>query len=177
MGLLTPPEREQPGGMLDSVNQQPTKEDQGEKKMFVLNGMRLMHGPETRDTILQRLGEGDPTDSVAETAYMVLERLEQTSEEQGKPISDMTKVMGGNELVGEVIATGEAAGIFKMSEEERALSFQKVIARVLERDIQSGKVNPQELQQAGQKAMQEMGLDLQGGAAKMGLKSFNLPGV
>lgn len=171
MGLLAR------NGMLDALNQEPTKVDQGEKKMFVLNSMRMLHGPESRDSILERLGQGDPTDAVSEVAYMLLDRMEKTSEEQGKPISDMTKVFGGNELVGEVIATGEAAGIFKMNEEERALSFQKVISKVLDRDIKSGKIDPRELQQAGQRAMQESGMNLKEGAQKIGMKSLNIPGV
>lgn len=154
-----------------------TSVDKAIQKNFVLNGMRILHGPETRDQVLERLGQGEPTDAVAAVSVMALEKMERSAQDQGKPLDDMVKFMGGNELVGEVIATGEAAGIFKLDDESRALAFSKVISQVLDRDIQGGKINPQELMQAGKQAQEQRGMNLNDGAQKLGIKKLNLSGV
>ena len=82
-----------------------TSLDKAVLKEFVLNGLRILHGPETRDQILERLGQGAPPDAVADVAMMILEKMERTAQDQGKPLDDMVKFMGGNEFVGEIIAS------------------------------------------------------------------------
>lgn len=164
-------------GLLKRPDMAQTKEETALHRQFVLNGMRLIHGPEMRDQVIERLSQGDPTDAVAEISMLALSKLEESAEAQGRPIDDTTELMAGNELVGEVIATGEAAGAFEMDEESRALAFNKVISRVLERDIKNGKINPQELLAAGRQAQERSGVNLRDGAQKLGLKNLNLPGV
>lgn len=149
-------------GLLKRPNLEPTKEDAALHRQFVLNGMRIIHGPEMRDQVLERLSQGEPIEAVASVAMMALEKLETSAEEQGKPLDDLTKLMAGNELIGEIISTGEEAGSFKkLTEEERAMALNQVISQVLDRDIQSGKINPQELLKAGQEAQQRMRLNMQ----------------
>jgi len=164
-------------GLLKNLGKEPAGEDKAAQKEFVLNGMRILHGPETRDMVLERLSQGEPSDAVADVAMMALEKMEQSAEGQGKPIDDLTKFMGGNDLIGEIIYVGESAGIFKMDEEERSLALTKVISRVMERDIQAGKIDPQELVEAGKQAQAKMGMSLQDGANKLGVQNLNLPGV
>lgn len=147
-------------GLLKRKNLEPTKDESAIQKQFILNGMRILHGPESRDQFLQILSEGEPADAVADVAMRILEKLEQSAEREGAPLDDMTKIVAGQKFIDEVIETGERTGALKkMNEEERVLAFSNVLAQVLDRDIKSGKINPQELLKAGQEAQQRMGMD------------------
>ncbi|MDH5299244.1 MAG: hypothetical protein OEV91_09525 [Desulfobulbaceae bacterium] len=144
------------------------QDDQRQTENFLLNGMDIIHNEQTRDNILEALKHGEPTDTVANLAWTVLTKLEQSAEQSGKQLSDNVKMNGGNALIGEIIEVGQLAGVLpEMSEEERALSLQKVVAKYMEREIKAGRINPQELQQAGQQASQKLGLNMKSAQSQL----------
>ena len=160
-GLLSQPEQGQ---------EQPQGQPQGDQRQldnFVMNGMDIIHNPQTRDAVLENLKHGEPSDAVAGLAWTVLQKLESSAEESGKPLDDNTKIQGGNALIGEIVNLGEQAGLFKMDEEERALSLQKVVAKYMEREIKAGRIDPQQLKQVGLQAGQKLGLDFDGAHQKL----------
>lgn len=158
-------------GLLSNQGQAAQQEnpDQQQTDEFVLNGMDILHNPATRGWVVEVLKSGgDPTDAVAGLAWTTLEQIEQSAAKSGLELSENAKVNGGNELVGEIIQIGEKAGAFpQMSEEERALSYQKVVAKYLDREVAAGRIDPRELQQVGQQAAQKKGLDLAGAHSKL----------
>ena len=157
---------------MEPIIKEPKQEDGALQKQFVLNGLRMIHGPEMRDEVVQKLGQGDPAEAIAKTAALTLAKLEATAEEQGTPLDDQTKLMGGYELIGELIEVGLHAGVFEQMNEDQRQELQvtaltHVLSQVLARDISSGKINPQELLQASQEAQQKMGLDMEEGERKL----------
>ena len=148
--------------LLKREDGQQSMQEKAEVRQFVNHGMKLIHSPETRDELIKRLGIGEKTEASAQAAYTILEKLERTALEQGTEVDDIMRVYGGNELAGQIIEVAEASGIPKFSQEERAMVFEKVVARVLDRDIKNGRLDPQELQAMAVEAQKKRGLDLKG---------------
>jgi len=120
--------------------------------MYVGNAFNIIHGEQSRDTIIKMLKRGKPVDAVADTTLMVMKKLDATAQAQGVNVSDDVRLHGGNEIMGELIMVGEASGAFKqMKPEEREAAFRIAVGKYLQAGYRSRKYKPRDIIDAADK--------------------------
>jgi hypothetical protein len=131
----------------------PTGVNEKELDIFVANGMKMIHDPKISDTIITQVADAkDPIKAVADTTLNVVGKLEQSSAAAGKKLSLTTLAYGGNVLMGEIIASAEAAGMQKMDEKTRYYAFSLALGKYLEDAVKTGKMTEAEVIQLGKDA-------------------------
>jgi len=139
-------------------NQNPLgPQDKDEYEKFVISAQKLIHSPQTRDTILKRIGvsQEGPIADIADTVVLIVDRIDQQSaKDQGQPVDNAIKLQGANVVTGQVIEVAEAAGkIPQMSEDERAVAYSYAVQKYTDRMIARGETTREELQKYAQEAV------------------------
>lgn len=139
-------------GLLGKAPAQPaangsvSEKDKADFQQFIAQGMKVLHAPETRDTMLKRLTQGNPIQAIAEVTLTIVQKLEGAAQ-----VSDIVKLDGANVIMREVAELAEAAGVKPLSDEEKSTAFSLALEMYVMQGVKSGKMNPEELQQvAGQ---------------------------
>lgn len=123
--------------------------------IFITNGMNIIHDPKVSDGILNRIMQGgDPVKNIAEATVDIVTRLADSASESGMALSDNVLVHGSNFLMGEIISLAEAAGMQKLTEEQRTQSYQLATSLYLDDSVKAGKISPEQLSQLGEQAKQ-----------------------
>lgn len=117
---------------------------------YLANGMQLIHGAQTRDSII----DGLRGTTLGQVFRGVIDKLEDSSE--GMDIPDLVKFVSGFALLNQIAQVGAAAGVKEYSEQDIMQAFSEVLASQLEKGIKSGKYNPQELKQSAELAAQKL---------------------
>ena len=149
----------QPRQQKRNYNENPLGEaDQDALEMFAVSAQKLIHSPQTRDVILNRIGisEQGPIDDISDTVLVIVDRIDkQAVQEQGQPVDDAVKLQGANIVTGQIIEVAEAAGkIPKMNDDEKAVTYSYAVQKYTDRMIQRGEITKQELSQHAQTATQ-----------------------
>ena len=127
-----------------------SEEDQG-----YLNGLvKLMHSKKTAPAIEDMLESWEPEKSIPLTALKVNEMMEQEARKGGKPPSLELLFSSAIVVVSDLVAIGNAKGIFEVVEEEHvAAILQATIQQYVEKGLEEGTIDPVELQQKAEAMM------------------------
>lgn len=130
-----------------------TPEEQAEYEQFVQNSFRLIYSEDqqVRPEILQALqaAQGGEANSailaLAQTTVTIVEQLDTSAREAGKPVSDAVLYHGGLAVVEELAEVAEAAQIHDYSEEDMTGAFSQAIDMYRPKLIESGRTSEDEL--------------------------------
>ncbi len=127
-----------------------TEFNQEEIDIFVANGMKMIHNPKVSDSVIKFITDSDnPVTAIADSTLRIVERLEESSVKSGKQPSLNTVAIGGNQLMGEIIASAEAAGLKKLTDKEKYQAYSLAISKYLDEAIRSGKMTKEQVLQMG----------------------------
>ena len=127
--------------------------DQKELDIFIANGMKMIHSEKISDGIIARVTKAkNPVAALADVVLNIVARLEQSSEAAGKKLSFTTLAYGANVLMGEVIASAEAAGMKKLDNKAKYEAMSLAVSKYLDNALKTGKMTKEELIQLGQEA-------------------------
>lgn len=122
-----------------------------DKDKMVTKGMKLIHTPKSRESILKMLNWNRPIDTIATATNQIITQLDKVS---GYKVNDLVKVTAGIELMGQIIELGEAAErIPVMSDEEVQTSLAVTTEKYLKQEIKAGRVDQEALAASMEKAM------------------------
>lgn len=147
-----------------------TAEEQAQYDQFVNNAFRLVYrSPESINAVLKGIeGGGDPVGGLANTAVMVVAKLNESATKAGSKISDDVLFHGGVEILEDLANTAEKAGIHSFTEKELEAATLRAMDIGREVLADQGRVNKDALKQEFGQIVQA---DRQGQLAKM------LPGI
>lgn len=137
--------------------------------------IKLLHSPQSRQTVLQRIGVSDkgPLDDMSDMTVMLVDRIDQEEKKQnGKGLEDNVKILGANAVVGGLIEVAEAAGkVPELSEDERGVVYSHAIQKYLQRMLKRGEITATELEmyanEAAMKATNNPDIDFDMGKVKI----------
>ena len=155
-GLLPggpPPGQQAPGGPppgpqapADRPQANVSPEEQSEYNQFVTNGLSMIYSEEAIPAILQGLsGSGDPVEGVANTAVMIISRLEDSAKQANQTVSPDVLFHGGTELLADLVNLAEQAGIHKFSDEDRERALFRALDLYREMRQGSGQLDEEDL--------------------------------
>lgn len=118
--------------------------------IFVANGMNIIHDEKVSNDLLNRILKGNPVQAIAEATVDMVTRLSDSAAENNMALTNETLVHGSNILMGEIINMAEAAGMQKLTEEQRTQSYQLATSMFLDNSVKSGKITQEQLVQLGE---------------------------
>lgn len=118
-----------------------TEKDKSDFQQFIAQGVKLLHAPETRGGMIDRLRKGNPIQAIAEVTLAIVQKLEQVAE-----VSDIVKLDGANVLMKEVSELATAAGVKELTDEEKSLAFSLAMEMYVMQGMKSGKLKPEDMQ-------------------------------
>lgn len=128
-----------------------TEFNQEEIDIFVANGMKMLHSSKVSDSIVTFIKESrNPVTAIADASLRIVDRLLESAEAAGKKPSLNTIAIGGNMIMGEIIASAEAAGMKKLTDKEKYQAYSLAISKYLDNAIRTGRMPKEELLQMGQ---------------------------
>lgn len=149
---------------------------QGQVDSVVAGLMRITHGKETRNSILEQLKTGPPETSIPTTMMMVVSLFEQGASSKNKTIPQDVKVASYVTLVLDLIELSNAAGLSKINlEDQNAVSIilENSLKKYIEKGLKDGTIDPIALQKqieplmspeqkaVGQSAAQKTGIPME----------------
>ncbi|MBF0309245.1 MAG: hypothetical protein HQL56_06930 [Magnetococcales bacterium] len=124
-----------------------TPEEQAQYEGFVDNGYKAIYGPKGGpEAILERIAAGDPVDGLARTTVMLVDTLEKSAKQAGKPLSGDVLMHGGKALLEEIADLAEKKGVARFNEQQLEQAFFKAVDLYGDMKGQSGEINPQTVQ-------------------------------
>lgn len=143
---VTPPAGAEPESVAGDFNQK-------DMDLFVVNGVKMIHNTKVSDDIIARVIKSEnPVVAVADATLLIVGQLERSAASAGKKISLTTIAHGSNFLMGEIIASAEAAGMKKMDDKTKYQAFSLAMGKYLDEAIKTGKMTKEELIQMGKEA-------------------------
>ena len=143
-----------------------TPEEQGAYDRFVDNGLSLIYDKKSFPMILRGLaGTKDPVDSLANTAAMVVMRLNDSARKAGTKIDDAILLHGTAELVEDLAGTAEKAKIHTFTQDELNAANTRTLDMLRQMMSRTGALD-QNAMMADFKAMAQA--EQQGGGAAPG---------
>lgn len=125
------PQMVQPQAERDYASNPLNDEDMGNVNKFIAMATKVIHSPETQDKVLGRIkGTQHPYSEIADAAVVVMERVEQEGLKNGQPWDQAVKLMGGTNIVGQVIELAGAAG--KIPQEVPEEDFRVILAQAIQ---------------------------------------------
>ena len=126
---------------------------QEETDVFVTNGVQIIHQPNVSDNLIKQIQSSkDPIEGIANATLSIVERLEESSAQNGVQISDTAKIHGSNQLLGEIIKIAELAGVPKLNDDQKYQAFSLAVSRYIDKSVKSGKMPKEQLAQMGKEA-------------------------
>ena len=123
--------------------------------MFVTNGLNIIHEEQVTNDILNRiLKSGDPIQAIAEATVDIVTRLYDSAKKNGVEIYRDVLIHGANVLMGEIINMAEAAGMQKLSDEQKTQAFQIATSMFIDQSVKTGRISKEELAGMGKEVVQ-----------------------
>jgi hypothetical protein len=143
---------EKPQGLLN----QPNPKTQEQVDIFVSNGIQIIHSKKISDNIIKQLkGSKDPVEVISTITLKVVEILENDAVKKGVTLTDVTKVHGANQLMGEIINLAEKAkAVEPLNDEQKYQAFALAVSTYLDRAVKSGKITQEQLMALAKEAQQ-----------------------
>jgi hypothetical protein len=123
------------------------EQDMEQLNQFTIMATKLIHNPQTRDKILGRIkGVEHPYDEIADASLIVMNRLEQEAQKTGQPWDKAIKLMGGMEVVGQVIEVATAAGKIPedVPEEDKRIILGQAVQKYYQQKLATGEITKEE---------------------------------
>ena len=141
---------------MEDAKEQLTPEEISQLDAYVDNATTVIFTEKTQPAILQELQSSpNPIESVAFTANHIHKILFDALEKQGESMTDKTLFLGATHVVSELHLLAEAAGLFTLSNEEKLNAFQYTLLVYFKEGMESGKIDPVELQKELEPLMTE----------------------
>ena len=165
-GLLSagPPQQQaQPPGMGQQPQGQtgrpPVQMDEQEQAdMFMAYGVKTLHDQKVSDNIVNTLlkfkSVNEIIDYIARSTVDIVSRVESAAGQKQVKIGANVKLQTANFLMGEIINLAEIAGVKKLDKEQKAQAFSLAVSIYIDEAIKTGKMKPEELQQAAEQLKQ-----------------------
>jgi len=145
------------------------KEVQRGAETYSIVLMKFLHGPQTRDLVMDILKSSkEPFDTVPEAMNKLNEMAAKTAEQGGQEISQDVQLAASVFLFSDIVDLGEAAGIFQVPEEERIELYQDCLELHVQKGLKDGSIDPIQLQLDTEELLTE-----QQKAGGMGLAEFS----
>ena len=153
-------------GLLNPTPGRPDPKAQDTFDMFVAQGIKIANDESTVSKFIDMIvGAKNPVVPIADATITVIDRLQSSSDKQGKniPMGHLAQV--GNIVMGEIIEIAESAGLKPLSKEERSEAYALAVSKYLGTSVKSGKLPEETLIQmadtvhqtpAGQQVMQRV---------------------
>jgi len=123
--------------------------------LFVINAINVVHDKTVSEGILTRiLHNENRLEAIAEATVDITMRLADSAEGEGLQISNEVLVHGGNAVLGEIITMAEAAGMQKLTDEQKNEAFQRATAIFINSSVESGNMSKDQLVQMSEQAQQ-----------------------
>lgn len=135
------PGPQQPGQPV-SPSKRPLQDDYAQ---FVARGLEMISSQEASQGILQLLKSGRPVESLADTAVMVVRKLDEGARSKGIEVQDTVKVLGTYELITELANVAKAAKIFDLDKDHVELAFSVAVQEYIKQEISAGRVDGNKL--------------------------------
>ena len=146
-GLLNQ-KQEQAEPQVDPKNQE-------QHDIFVANGITIIHNEKTSDMLIKQITKAeDKVEAVANATLNVVRKLEDSALANKIKLANEVLIYGANELMGEIIAIAEAAGMEPMTDEEKEHAYSLATSKYIDAAVKTGKITPEQLQQMGEQAKQ-----------------------
>lgn len=130
-----------------------TAEIQDQMDIFISNGMMILHNQKVSDGILSKiLKNKHKMKAMAEAMVGIVNRLAISAEKSGQKLANETIAFGTNYLLGELIEVAEAAGMQKLSTEQKTEILQRCIGMYISEAVDSGRMTKAELKKLGEQA-------------------------
>lgn len=130
-------------------------EEQQQYEQFVGQALNLIYDDKGMQAVTQRLkGTGDPMDDLAQTAVMVVTRVQESAREAGQDIPGDVLFHGGVEIIEDLANLAEKAGIHSFSEDELEGATYRALDLYRETATQAGLIDPAPLKQEFGELMQ-----------------------
>lgn len=114
---------------LDGAPQQASPEEQAQYEQFVNKAYELIYAQgEANPAILKSLeGNGDPIDGLANTAAMVVLRVEEAAEASGAQLADGVVYNAGIEILEDLASLARTAGIHEFDEKDTEAALYRAL--------------------------------------------------
>jgi hypothetical protein len=119
------------------------QEDMDNVDKFSIMATKLIHTPQTRDKVLSRIkGVQHPYDEIADASLVIVNRLEQEANKAGEPWDQSVKLMGGADVVQQVVELAAAAGKIPgdIPEDDHKVILGQTIQKYYQQKIASGEI-------------------------------------
>lgn len=134
------------GGGEEESESNVSPEEQEQYDNFVGHAAKLIYDPKSRDAVLQRLkATGDFMDDLANTAVMVVQRVEAAAEQAGEQIPDEIVFAGGKEILEELADYAGEMGIHDYDEKELEGAWYRALDLYRAMGEQTGRIDPTQL--------------------------------
>lgn len=113
----------------DPLNEEAVSpQEQADYEQFVIRALQFIHGPETRDAIIDHLNQTDLSvpEAVGRTAAFVAQRIVETAKASGAELSPDAVFHGGTEIVEELFEVGSRAGVLPVEWPETTSDEEEV---------------------------------------------------
>jgi len=124
-----------------------TQKDMDEVDKFSILASKLIHAPETRDKVLGRIkGQAHPYDEIADASLVVIDRIERLGQTEGTPWDQAVKLLGGINVVGQVINLAAAAGKIpnEIPDKDRQVILAQTVQKYYKQKIASGEMTKEQ---------------------------------
>jgi len=112
----------------------------------VTRGMELLHSPSTRDSVVDALkNTTNLVQAVADQARVIIQRLDQATAREGVKLNDVSKLVGGKDLIDEISLIAKVSGAGDLDEDDKTLAYSVSVQDYLKEEIAAGRQNPKEL--------------------------------
>lgn len=123
--------------------------------IFVANGMNIIHNPQVSDGILNRVFKNkNKIEAIAVAMVDIVTRLSESATGNGISLNNETLVHGSNFLLGELLGMAEAAGMQKLTNEQKTEAYQRAVGMYLDGAVKSGKMTQEQVISLGDQTKQ-----------------------
>jgi hypothetical protein len=126
-----------------------TQEEMAQIEAYGDNADIMIFGEKSQPAILQELQQGkSPIDGIAKTANHLHKMLVKGLADKGEQMTDKTLFIGGSHLVSELTVLADGAGLYDLDNKQRLDALQLTMKYYFEEGINSGQIDPVELQKS-----------------------------
>lgn len=114
---------------------------------YIAKGLQIISSPDTRDSIVTILKNGDPVSALANALVIVVQKLDMASRKKGVEVADFVKLLGATELLKALTNVMKNAGIADLDKKHQALAMALAMQNYQRAEIAAGRTNPAKLEQ------------------------------
>lgn len=119
-----------------------------DSNILVMQSVKAIHSPQTRDSILSSLNQKvEPKQLLSDMVVQIIENMEMKAAKQGKEFDDAVLLHGANVILAELTTVAEAAGKFKLTDQEKSQTLSAAISTYLKHGVDRGQIQPEKLKQ------------------------------